>query len=146
MSRWIESAVRIDAPAHRVWEILLDTARYPDWNPFLRRVEGELRPGMRLKVEVDLPRLGPQRFRPTVLAVLPERELRWLGRLRLPGVFDGEHRFRLEENGEGRMRFLQDGCFQGILVVPLWRRLAPAIREGFERMNRALKVRAEAGG
>lgn len=146
MSRWIESAVRIDAPAHRVWEILLDTARYPDWNPFLRRVEGELRPGVRLKVEMDLPRLGPQRFRPTVLAVLPERELRWLGRLRLPGVFDGEHRFRLEASGEGRMRFLQDGCFQGILVVPLWRRLAPAIQEGFERMNGALKVRAEAGG
>ncbi|HEB81025.1 MAG TPA: SRPBCC domain-containing protein, partial [Chromatiales bacterium] len=104
MSRWIESAVRIDAPAHRVWGILLDTARYPDWNPFLRRVEGELQPGARLNVAVDLPRLGPRRFRPTVLAVLPERELRWLGRLRLPGVFDGEHRFRLEESGEGGVR------------------------------------------
>ena len=35
-------------------------------------------------------------FKPTVLAVHPERELRWLGRFILPGLFDGEHSFRIE--------------------------------------------------
>jgi hypothetical protein len=32
---------------------------------------------------------GP--FKPKVLSVRPERELRWLGRLFVRGVFDGEH-------------------------------------------------------
>jgi len=36
-------------------------------------------------------------FRPTILKAEPERELRWLGRLLLPGLFDGEHVFEIEQ-------------------------------------------------
>jgi hypothetical protein len=36
-------------------------------------------------------------FSPTILAVRPAKELRWRGRLLLPGIFDGEHAFELEE-------------------------------------------------
>lgn len=144
VSRWIETEVRIDAPLARVWEILCDTAAYGVWNPFLRRIEGELRPGARLHVEMELPGFGRRRFRPTVLALLDARELRWLGRLWVPGLLDGEHRFRLEACEGGGVRLLQDEHFQGVLVLPLWRRLAPSLEAGFERMNQALKTRAEA--
>jgi hypothetical protein len=29
----------IDAPLDAVWDVMLDTARYAEWNPFLRRIE-----------------------------------------------------------------------------------------------------------
>ncbi len=40
-------------------------------------------------------------MRPTVLVAEPGRELRWLGRLLVPGLFDGEHRFTIEEREPG---------------------------------------------
>ncbi len=40
-------------------------------------------------------------FRPTVLVAEPNRELRWLGRLFMPGPFDGEHRSRSSRSVRG---------------------------------------------
>jgi hypothetical protein len=34
-------------------------------------------------------------FRPTVLNAETNRELRWLGHLLAPGLFDGEHSFTI---------------------------------------------------
>jgi len=33
--RTIEHAVDIQAPATTVWQVLTDTDRYQDWNPFM---------------------------------------------------------------------------------------------------------------
>ena len=82
-------------------------------------------------------------FKPTVLAAEPGRELRWLGRLLVPGVFDGEHRFRLEPLPDGRTRFIQSERFTGILVA-LLRKTLDKTQLGFEQMNGALKQRVEA--
>ena len=35
-------------------------------------------------------------LRPTVLEADPGRQLRWLGQLLLPGLFDGDHSFTIE--------------------------------------------------
>ena len=62
-------------------------------------------------------------FRPTVLAAEPGRELKWLGHLLVPGIFDGEHRWLIEETEPGRVRFTQSERFGGILVPLLWKKL-----------------------
>ena len=72
----------------------------------------------------------------------PGRELRWLGRPLVPGVFDGEHRFLIERLGEGRVRFVQEESFRGLLVALTGGTLAKT-ESGFEQMNQALKARAE---
>ena len=83
-------------------------------------------------------------FRPTVLAVETNRELRWKGKLLIPGLFDGEHIFRLEPKPDGELIFHQSELFSGMLV-PLFRRsLDSATRQGFIAMNLALKREAEA--
>jgi hypothetical protein len=70
------------------------------------------------------------------------RELRWLGRVLLPGIFDGEHVHELEPRGPDRTRYVQREKFRGILV-PLLGRTLEATRLGFEKMNAALEARAE---
>ena len=140
----LHTAIEIAASPEAVWAVLADLANYPRWNPFIPRIAGALAPGERLEVRLTPPGGGGMTFRPTVLAATPGRELRWLGRLLVRGLFDGEHRFALEPLGAGRVRFVQEERFTGLLVPLVARRLDGPTRAGFEAMNRALKERAEA--
>src|SRR5918911_4648575 len=119
METEIRDEIVIEAPPAAVWAVLTEGARYPEWNPFVRRLEGELQMGGRIVVEIAPPGGRAMTFKPTLLAVQPERELRWLGRLFVRGLFDGEHRFELEPVAEGRTRFVQSERFSGVLVRPL---------------------------
>jgi hypothetical protein len=107
-------------------------------------LSGTLASGERLQVRIEPPGGAAMTFRPTVLAVEPGRELRWIGRLLLPGLFDGEHQFEILPLGPGRVRFVQQERFTGVLVPLFARSLDGHTRRGFEAMNAALKTRAEA--
>ena len=143
MTRSIQHQVDIDAPAGAVWAQLVDTAAYHEWNPFVRRLAGELRTGSRLSVEIAPPGGRAMTFKPTVIAVETERELRWLGHLLVPGLLDGEHTFRLEALPEGGTRLTQAETFRGLLVG-LFAGTLKKTQSGFAQMNVALKHRAEA--
>ena len=138
------SEIEIAASAERVWRILTDFASYPQWNPFVRRISGELKTGERLEVRLEPPGGMGITLRPTVLNAEPNRELRWLGRLLVKGLFDGEHSLAIQQLGENRVRFVQSEAFNGLLVPLLARSLDKSTWRGFEEMNRALKERAEA--
>lgn len=138
----IHTEIEIAAPPARVWEVLTDFAAYPAWNPLIVEAGGAARAGERLRIRVRIPGYPPTTFRPTVLAVELPRELRWRGRLLLPGLFDGEHLFRLEPLEGGRTRLVQAERFRGVLV-PFFRKMLAATERGFEAMNRALRERAE---
>jgi hypothetical protein len=144
--REIATEIDIVGTPARVWEVLTKFDAFPQWNPFIRKVNGELREGGRLEVVIQPPGHRGMTFRPVLLRVLPPRELRWLGRVWLPRVFDGEHAFTIEDLGANRVRFVQRERFRGILVPLLWRSLVRDTRRGFEDMNRALKRLVEAGG
>lgn len=73
----------------------------------------------------------------------PQRELRWLGHLFVPGLFDGEHAFIIEALEPGRVRFIQREVFTGLLVPMFSRMLDKDTKRGFMEMNNALKMRAE---
>lgn len=137
----IETTEFIEASPERVWQILTDIGSYPEWNPFIIEGTGQLRPGARLELKMQPPGGKTMAFRPTVLRVDPERELRWLGRLFVPGLFDGEHWFRLGVEGEGT-RLQQGEQFSGLLPHFLGQTLART-EDGFKALNTALKERAE---
>jgi len=142
--KMLRSAIEIDAPAARVWEVLTDLPAYPRWNPFIRRIAGALTPGARLEVRLEPPGGSGITLRPVVLAADRERELRWRGSILVPGLFDGEHHLILEPLAGGRVRFRQEERFSGILVPLLARSLDRHTLGGFHAMNAALKERAEA--
>jgi hypothetical protein len=140
----IRTEIDIDASLADVWGILTDFRAYPEWNPFIRAIDGRLDPGSKLKVRIEVPGSRPMNFRPRILLADPQRELRWLGRFLLPYIFDGEHRFALELNASERITFRQSEQFRGLLVPFLRGRLDQGTRAGFAAMNQAMKLRAEA--
>jgi hypothetical protein len=140
----LRSEVEIQASDERVWQVLTDFATFPEWNPFIRRALGKAKVGARLEVRIQPSGASGMTFKPTVLVADPNRELRWLGRLIAPGLFDGEHIFTIEALQADRVRFTQREVFTGLLVPLLGRGLDTDTRRGFEEMNQALKARAEA--
>ena len=139
----LHTEIEINASPERVWDILADLAAYPRWNPFIRHISGKLEVGERLEVRLEPPGGRGITLRPTVLSAEPNRQLRWLGHLLVPGIFDGEHTLATEPLDENRVRFVQHEVFKGVLVPLVARSLANTLC-GFEEMNGALKEQAEA--
>jgi hypothetical protein len=142
--REIRDEVEIDAPPERVWAVLTDFRSYPQWNPFVTSIAGRVERGAKLDVRIVPPGRRGMGFKPTVTAAEPGRELAWLGRVLLPGIFDGEHHFELEGLGDGRTRFVQREVFRGVLT-PVMGSAFDNTLEGFRQMNQALKHRVETG-
>jgi hypothetical protein len=142
--REIRDEIEIKAPPERVWATLTDFRSYPEWNPFVTRISGQVETGARLDVRIVPPGAKGMGFKPRVIAAEPGRELAWLGRVLAPGIFDGEHHFELEELGGGRTRFVQREVFRGVLTPVLGGTLKNTL-EGFRQMNQALKRRVESG-
>ena len=138
----LNASTVIDAPAETVWRVLADTARYPEWNPFVLRLDGDLREGGRVAVTIRAPGRKPVTFKAQVHRLDPGRELRWRGRWFVPGVFDGEHALTVEPLADGRARFGTHEVVSGLLL-PF---LGTAMRQsqaGFEQLCAAVKERAE---
>lgn len=138
----LRTEIEFDGTPEEVWAVIADVPAYPEWNPFIERIDGELRVGAKLDVRLQPVDERGITMHPTVLAAEPGRELRWIGHLVVPGMFDGEHRFLIEEAGPGRVRFVQSECFGGILLPFLWEKLRDGgTAKGFRAMNEALARR-----
>jgi len=138
MTKQIKTSITINASKERIWQILTDFENYPKWNPFIKSVKGELKVGNRIKIH-----LGGMRFKPIVLTLNENSELKWLGHLWFKGLFDGEHKFKLTDNGNGTTNFEQSENFKGVLVKLFSKSLDTDTKNGFEQMNKQLKLRAE---
>jgi hypothetical protein len=135
--------IRINASAETVWSVLTDFEKYPDWNPFIRSLQGGPEKGKKIDVLLQAPQKKVMRFKPRVLQFEKEKEFRWIGKLILPRLFDGEHTFKVTANGDGTCTFLHYERFRGMLVPLLKHMLDKNTRQGFEQMNAAMKKRCE---
>ncbi len=143
----VHAEIDIDAPAERVWDLLTDFRSFPSWNPFIRRASGDIRPGSRITVHLQLLGRRPMVFKPTVTKVEPNRELRWLARFLMPGLFDVERTFliRPHEHDDTGVRFVQHEDCSGVLTPLIFALGAKdRILRGYRALNQALKARAEA--
>lgn len=139
-----DTSVDIGATPEQVWAVLADRAAYPEWNPFIVRSTGELAEGATIE-NVMRDADGTQRtFTPTLLVVRPGRELRWLGRFWLPGLFSGEHAFVIEPRPGGGVTLRHTERFRGLLVPLLARTLRRGTLPQFHAMNAALAERVRA--
>jgi len=141
-TRSVTSHIDIAAAPKDVYAVLADLGAYEHWNPFIVRGTGTFAVGERVSLRMSPERGRAMTFKPKVLAAEPAQELRWLGSLGLPRVFDGEHSFVLEATPAGT-RLTQSETFRGLLV-PAFAKLISRTQDDFARLNAALKLRAEA--
>lgn len=141
----LSTQIEIAAPVSKVWKELADTDAYPQWNPFIKKLSGDLIAGGQLSVTIQPKGSAPMDFAPRVIRAKENDELRWIGRLGFKGVFDGEHYFKLEETERGTTILHHGEHFKGLLAYPLFALIGSDTRDGFMAMNQALKKRVEMG-
>ena len=138
MAKQIKTSININASREIIWKILTDFEKYPEWNPFITSLTGNVIVGNRIKIK-----LQNMVFKPKVLIFNKNSELKWLGHFGFKGLFDGEHKFYLSDNDDGSIHFEHSEKFSGILVPLFWKKLNSETRKGFEQMNEKLKEMAE---
>jgi hypothetical protein len=141
--RQVQTQIDIQAPASLVWAILADFGTYRRWNPLIRGVLGRPTAGAEIEIRLRSPVGDDLSVRSTVVRSREPRELRWLERWTVPGLFSSERRFRIESLPEGGVRFHHSEQVQGVMVPLLALRRRLRGRSGFDAMNTALKRRAE---
>lgn len=143
MAKEIKAEISINAAPAKVWGILTDFDKYPDWNPFIKSLTGNVAIGNKIETKIEPPGKKPMIFKPEVLAFEATKELRWIGHLMVPGLFDGEHKFELTENKNGTTLFKQSEKFSGILIPLFKKMLEVNTVNGFNQMNQKLKELSE---
>lgn len=138
----IRTEININAPIETVWSILMDFKNYPNWNPFIH-ITGKAAVGQQLSNTIFLEGQQPQTFKPTVLTVVPEKTLRWEGNLLIKGIFDGEHYFQLEKVNANQTKLIHGENFKGVISGLLLKMVGDATKDGFKKMNQALKAQCE---
>ncbi|MDD3246469.1 MAG: SRPBCC domain-containing protein [Methanosarcina sp.] len=142
----ISTEIEIFASVDRIWQILMDFAAYPNWNPYIKEISGEAKVGSKIKVHMkpEWEKKGVI-IHPRIIRLEPGKELTWKGSFFFPGLLDGEHSLILEEISGRKVRFIQKEIFNGIaipIISTSWSIEKGTVRS-FGDMNNALKKRAE---
>lgn len=134
--------IEIQSTPERVWEVLTDLDKYPEWNPLLCRAEGKLAVGEKVDLRA---RSGSNDMNLlcTVTAVEPNRQFSWKFHVVLPFLFRGEHIFKIEPIDEHKVRFIDREVFHGLLVPLQAKNLETNAKPAMIAMGKALKERVE---
>lgn len=139
----IRTETTIYAPADLVWAILTDFRTYGRWNPYIRAIQGRAQVGTPVQITTQHPGRDSVTRRHILLKVDSPRELRWRGRLALPGLIGAVYGVRLDPQPGGGTRLRQSATSHGLLGPLLRGASAADLRRSLESMNAALKNRAE---
>jgi len=139
----LETEIIINTSSDIVWNHLMNFEQYPNWNPFIKFIQGNAVKGNSLVVKIHPPDSSVMTFKPLILKSEKNVEFRWLGHFGIPGLFDGEHSFTLFDQGNNTTLFKHEERFSGILVPLFKKTLKTKTQVGFERMNHALKKLCE---
>jgi hypothetical protein len=134
----LTATLQLDMSADWLWALLTNFADYGAWNPLLPEIAGAPRLNGKLRVRVAPDGRRPLTLRARVLVAARNRELRWHGRARLPGLLRLEHGCRIEQRA-GLCRVHHSLSCEGWLAGE---RLAAGLGRAFEALNAALQARA----
>jgi hypothetical protein len=142
----LHTEIILDAPLDRVSELLADTSLYPQWHPLFLQVSGEMRGGAAVVVSIALPEIKPFSVRVTIKEYTAGQRLCWRYGYRLPGLFSWTYRYEVEELDRGRVKFVQDSSYAGLLAPLYHLGMKGSLRRGMLELNKAVQRWGERRG
>lgn len=135
----ISTEITIDAPLEKVWNVLIDFNSYKKWNPYIQNIQGIAQVHQKLILTIVPPGKKRMLFKPIITFINEKSELQWVGKLVVQKIYDCQHSFKLKKISNDKTIFINSEKFTGVLEKLIFKFLEKSTREGFERMNHALK-------
>ncbi len=136
--------VEIDAPVEHVWSVLVDYARYPDWNPYTVRVDTILELGADVVLHLPDPSRPGETF--TTLehmrVIDAPHHLQYDTGDSFPGLLAVRDQW-IDDLGDGRSSYRTTDVFTGEAAEAIYRMQVEWVTAGFNATAHALKSRAE---
>lgn len=129
--------IELPASTKKVWGVLTNYEEYPNWNPLVRQVTGDIQEGGRIRTEI-IPL--KKTFSAKLLSYKPNKELVWQGKLISRFLLSGKHYYRLTEKNKNST-FLEHGeYFTGLLSYLIPGKLIRKMEQTFVAHNTVLKT------
>lgn len=134
-----ETRRTIAAPAHIIWSILTDADQLQSGRFGIKRIDGRITPGEKIKLWSDI---SPERaFALKVTEFDPNRKMVWQGGMPF-GLFRGTRHFTLRSTDDDGTEFHMREDFTGPLVKLIWKSM-PDLGPTFETFADAVTHLAE---
>jgi uncharacterized protein YndB with AHSA1/START domain len=134
-----KATTTIRASPKTIWNILTDTKGYPDWDPGMLRIEGQIASGETVKF---FTKFSPDRaFAVKVTMFEPGKKMVFTGGMPL-GLFKSERTHTLTPGKDGKTTFHTEEVFSGLLF-PVFGKNLPDLTQSFENFVAGLKKQAE---
>ncbi len=134
--------VEIAAPAEFVWRVIVDFARYPEWNEFCPSIEAKLELASPVKMQVNLGQ-GLQEQVEYMTCIEAPTRITWSMENKPGDPIHADRTQLLTPLDEHRCSYVTYDEFSGEFAPAMVEQLGEQVRSGFNLCALNLKLRAE---
>ena len=133
----VRTEITIRSSSAAVWGMLTDVDNYPDWHPYIKKIEGKLSPKSKIKVTYKKDDTREGKFSAYMIDNEVNKQLSWGGSLGF--IFRAKHYYSIEAVGPDSVRLIQGEYWRGIFGGMYGKKIYRDTARKFELMNQKLK-------
>lgn len=133
----VRHEIIINASPEKVWQVLTNTDAYPEWNPTMQLVKGNVKVGNKVTYKFSQDTDKSYEVPITVREIIPQKLLNQYGGT--PLILTYDHRYNLEPQGNTTKVIINED-YKGV-GVHFWN--PKPVEKAYGSLNKALKQRAE---
>jgi|GEM_PF-935988 len=133
----VVTEITIKSTPAKVWNMLVDFGNYPDWHPYLKKIEGKPVKGSKIKVTYKKNDTQDGVFSAYIMENETNKLLSWGGSAGF--IFRARHYYRIEPIGNDSVKLIQGEYWKGIFGGTYGKKIYKDSARKFELMNKKLK-------
>ena len=133
----VHSIISINASPNQVWEVIINTSQYSEWNSVMSLLEGNIKERSLVKYRFTQEKEKTYDISSKVKKIIPSSLLHQGGGTY--GIITFDHKYILEEKKGKTMLTIHEDYFG--IFVPFWN--PKPVQKAYDRLNKDIKIRVE---